>query len=186
MTKRLFDLLFSLIALLLFGWLILISFLIASFDTQSFGIFRQQRVGQQGRLFTMIKIKTIHPKTRHISAVGRFFRKYKIDELPQFINILKGDMSVVGYRPDIPGYYDKLQGEDRKILELKPGLFSEATLKYVNEEAILAQQTDPILYNDTVIFPDKVRMNLEYYKNRTFWGDLKIVARSLLRICRIA
>lgn len=134
----------------------------------------------------MIKIKTIHPKTRHISAVGRFFRKYKIDELPQFINILKGDMSVVGYRPDIPGYYDKLQGEDRKILELKPGLFSEATLKYVNEEAILAQQTDPILYNDTVIFPDKVRMNLEYYKNRTFWGDLKIVARSLLRICRIA
>src|SRR5690606_31107315 len=97
-------------------------------------------------------------------------------------NILLGTMSLVGYRPDVPGYYDKLEGENRKILELKPGLFSEATLKYVNEEALLAKQTNPLAYNDTVIFPDKVRLNLAYYHNRSFMGDLKIIGRSLQRI----
>lgn len=186
MLKRIFDVIFSLSALLLFGWVILLGFIVASLDTCSFGFFLQQRVGQFGRLFTIYKLKTIHPKTRQISTIGRFFRKYKIDELPQFFNILLGNMSLVGYRPDVPGYYDKLEGENQKLLELKPGLFSEATLKYVNEEAILALQPNPLHYNDTVIFPDKVRMNLEYYKNRTFLGDLKIVCRSLLRICKIS
>ena len=182
MLKRLFDIFVSLTALLLLGWLMLLGFVLASIDTRSNGFFLQQRVGQYGKLFTIYKLKTIHPKTRQISTIGRFFRKYKIDELPQFFNILLGTMSVVGYRPDVPGYYDKLQGENRKLLELKPGLFSEATLKYVNEEAILSQQENPINYNDTVIFPDKVKMNLEYYKNRSFWGDLKIIRRSISSI----
>jgi lipopolysaccharide/colanic/teichoic acid biosynthesis glycosyltransferase len=102
-------------------------------------------------------------------------RKHKLDELPQFFNVLIGNMSIVGPRPDIEGYYDKLEGEDRKILELKPGITSEASLKYYNEEAILEQQENPLLYNDTVIFPDKVRMNLEYYYNRSFWDDLWII-----------
>ena len=182
MTKRLFDVVFSLSALLLFGWLIVLGFVVAALDTRSNGFFMQKRVGQYGRLFAIIKIKTVHPKTRKISRVGRFFRKYKIDELPQFLNILTGDMSVVGYRPDVPGYYDKLEDEDRKILELKPGLFSEATLKYVNEEALLAGQENPLDYNDTVIFPDKVKMNLEYYQQQSFVGDLKIIWRSAKRI----
>ncbi|MFA7446210.1 MAG: sugar transferase [Flavobacteriaceae bacterium] len=182
MTKRLFDVVFSLSALLLFGWLIVLGFVVAALDTRSNGFFMQKRVGQYGRLFAIIKIKTVHPKTRKISRVGRFFRKYKIDELPQFLNILTGDMSVVGYRPDVPGYYDRLEGENRKILELKPGLFSEATLKYVNEEALLAGQENPLLYNDTVIFPDKVKMNLEYYQQQSFVGDLKIIWRSTKRI----
>ena len=182
MVKRIFDVIFSLSALLLFGWLIVLGFLVASIDTRSNGFFLQQRVGQKGGLFTIYKLKTIHPKTRQISGIGRFFRKYKIDELPQFFNILMGDMSVVGYRPDVPGYYDKLEGENRKILELKPGLFSEATLKYVNEEELLAQQPNLLHYNDTVIFPDKVRLNLAYYHNRSFTGDLKIIGRSLQRL----
>lgn len=182
MLKRLFDIFVSLTALLLLGWLMLLGFVLASIDTRSNGFFLQQRVGQKGGLFTIYKLKTIHPQTRQISAIGRFFRKYKIDELPQFFNILMGDMSVVGYRPDVPGYYDKLEGENRKILELKPGLFSEATLKYVNEEELLAQQPNLLHYNDTVIFPDKVRLNLAYYHNRSFTGDLKIIGRSLQRL----
>lgn len=182
MLKRLFDIFVSLTALLLLGWLMLLGFVLASIDTRSNGFFLQQRVGQYGKLFTIYKLKTIHPQTRQISTIGRFFRKYKIDELPQFFNILLGNMSLVGYRPDVPGYYDKLKGENRKLLELKPGLFSEATLKYVNEEEILSQQEDPIGYNDTVIFPDKVRLNLAYYHNRSFMGDLKIIGRSLQRI----
>ena len=98
-----------------------------------------------------------------------------MDELPQLFNILLGQMSFVGPRPDVPGYYDKLQGEARKLLELKPGLCSRAALKYFNEEALLAKKQDPLKYNDEVIFPDKVRMNLEYYYNRSFLEDLRIL-----------
>ncbi|SRX54891.1 UDP-glucose:undecaprenyl-phosphate glucose-1-phosphate transferase [Aequorivita sp. CIP111184] len=110
-----------------------------------------------------------------ISSYGQFLRSSKFDELPQLLNILLGQMSFVGPRPDVPGYYDKMEGEERKILELKPGLCSRAALKYYNEEALLAKQKDPLLYNDEIIFPDKVRMNLEYYYNRSFFGDLRII-----------
>jgi len=147
--KRIFDLLFSVIALILVGWLIVICFVIASLETQSNGIFKQKRVGQFGKLFTIFKLKTMHPKTEAVTFFGKFFRKYKLDELPQFYNVLIGDMSIVGPRPDVPGYYDQLTGEDRKILELKPGITSEASLKYYDEDAILEQQQDPVGYNDT-------------------------------------
>ena len=88
-------------------------------------------------------------------------------------------MSFVGPRPDVPGYYDTLQGEARKLLELKPGLCSSAALKYANEEALLASQKNPLKYNDEVIFPDKIKMNLEYYYRRTFLEDLKILCKCL-------
>ena len=104
-----------------------------------------------------------------------------MDELPQFINVLKGEMSIVGPRPDIEGYYDTLDGENRKILELKPGITSLASLKYYNEEEILEQQDNPLLYNDTVIFPDKVKMNLAYYYNQNLVLDLKIILKTILR-----
>lgn len=114
-----------------------------------------------------------------ISRFGNFIRKTKIDELPQLLNVLMGQMSIVDPLPDVPGYYDKLQGTDRKILELKPGLTSPATLKYVNEETLLAQQENPLHYNDTILFPDKVKLNLYYYHTRTFFGDLKIIWQTL-------
>lgn len=120
-------------------------------------------------------------KTHFISAFGRFLRKSKIDELPQLYNVLIGEMSFVGPRPDIPGYYDTLTGEARKVLELKPGLTSEASLKYFDEETLLAKQQDPLLYNDTTLFPDKVRMNLKYYYKRSFLGDLRIIWKTVLR-----
>ena len=172
--KRSFDLLFSLLGLLLLGIPILILLLLAQFDTRK-GLFLQTRIGQFGKPFTIFKIRSMHIGSLKISGYGKFLRTSKLDELPQLFNILLGQMSFVGPRPDIPGYYDKLQGEARLLLQLKPGLCSRAALKYFDEEDLLSQQPNPLHYNDTVIFPDKVKMNLEYYHNRSFWEDLTIL-----------
>jgi len=178
--KRVFDFFLALSLLLPAALPLLLVYLFIGFDTKSNGLFFQTRVGQNGTLFTIFKFKTLQ-SDGSISLLGRFLRNSKLDELPQLWNILKGDMSFVGPRPDIPGYFDQLQGKARKILELKPGLTCEASIKYANEEALLAQQEDPLHYNDTVIFPDKVRMNLEYYYNRSFLGDLKILWKTVFR-----
>lgn len=177
--KRIFDIVFSLVALLITGWFLMICYVIATVETQSNGMFLQRRVGQFGKVFTIFKLKTIHPSTSQVTFFGRFFRKYKIDELPQFFNVLLGNMSVVGPRPDIEGYYDQLQGESRKILELKPGLTSEASIKYYNEDQLLEQQENPLIYNDTVLFPDKVKMNLEYYYHHNLAVDLNIIFKTI-------
>lgn len=181
MIKRLFDIFFSILFFIILGWFIVLFLIIVSIDTNSNGFFLQTRIGQYGKPFTIYKFKTIHPKTQRISKFGAFLRKYKIDELPQLFNILIGDMSFVGPRPDIPGYYDKLQGEYRKILELKPGLTSKAAIKYSNEEEILAKQTNPLQYNDEVIFPDKVKLNLEYYYKQSFLVDLQIIFKTIFK-----
>src|SRR6218665_1247651 len=179
LVKRCFDLFFSIIAVVIFLPIIVISWLVLIWDTQSNGLFFQPRVGQHGKLFTIYKLKTMHPKTGAVTKTGSFFRKYKLDELPQFLNVLKGEMSIVGPRPDIEGYYDVLIGEDRKVLELKPGITSEASLKYFNEEELLEKQENPLQYNDTVIFPDKVKMNLEYYHNHNLITDIKIIIKTI-------
>ena len=169
---------FSFLILLSFGWIILFLWLLVSWDTNSNGLFFQKRIGQYGKIFTILKFKTIHPVSKVISPFGKVLRKTKLDELPQLWNVLIGEMSFVGPRPDIPGYYDKLEGEERKILELKPGITSTASIKYRDEESILKNQDNPSVYNDTVLFPDKVKMNLDYYYNHSFWGDLKIILQT--------
>jgi lipopolysaccharide/colanic/teichoic acid biosynthesis glycosyltransferase len=153
-------------------------------------IFKQKRVGQYGRLFTMYKFRTM--KNNHhgssisiagenrITPIGAFLRKYKIDELPELWNVLIGDMSLVGPRPDVPGYADVLEGKNREILKLKPGITGPASLKYRNEEDILAQQDNPQKYNDEVIYPDKVRINLEYLHQWSFWNDLVIIYKTIV------
>jgi lipopolysaccharide/colanic/teichoic acid biosynthesis glycosyltransferase len=181
MLKRIFDLLFSVVGFLAVGWLLFVFWIIASVDTKSNGLFIQERVGQWRKFFRIYKIKTMHPVTAKISRFGTFLRKTKIDELPQLFNILKGEMSVVGPRPDIAGYYDVLLAEERKILELKPGLTSLASIKYANEEELLAKQKNPLQYNDEVIFPDKVKINLDYYYNRSFREDIKIIWKTIFR-----
>ena len=188
-VKRLFDIVFSFIGLL-FTWpVILIAWLVASIETRSNGFFLQKRVGKDGKLFTIIKVKTMYANKKgnsvttandeRITKSGRFFRKYKIDELPQLINVLKGDMSFVGPRPDVPGYADKLEGEDRIILSVRPGITGPATLKYRNEEKILASVDDPKKYNDDVIWPDKVKINKEYIKNWSFKKDLEYIIKTI-------
>lgn len=179
--KRLFDLVFSIIGLLFLGMIILIFWIIASIDTNSNGFFLQERIGQFGKKFKIFKLKSMNDKNQKISNFGKFIRKYKIDELPQLYNILVGTMSFVGPRPDIAGYYDKLEGENRNILNLKPGLTSLASIKYAKEDEILAQQEDPLQYNDTIIFPDKVKMNLDYFYNQSFVLDLQIIFKTIIR-----
>lgn len=178
MPKRIFDIVFSLFALILFIIPLVILFIFSSLDTNSNGIFIQERVGQFGKIFKMFKLKTIRSDAS-ISLFGSFLRKFKIDELPQFWNVFIGDMSIVGPRPDISGYYDLLVGYERNVLKLKPGITSSASLKYVNEEAILQQQPNPLEYNDTVIFKDKVKMNLEYYHKNSLMIDLTIIFKTI-------
>lgn len=144
--------------------------------------FRQKRIGQFGKTFEILKFRTREEKEEsspRLTPLGSALSRYKLNELPQLWNILKGDMSFVGPRPDVPGYADKLQGDDRIILELKPGLTCPATLKYRNEEELLSRQDDPLKYNDEVIWPDKVKLNKEYAKNASFFRDLKIILQTL-------
>ena len=120
-------------------------------------------------------------KDERILPFGRWLRKSKLDEIVELINVLKGEMSLVGPRPDVAGYADKLTGEDKKVLELKPGITGPASLKYINEEELLAKTDNPKKYNDEIIYPDKVKINLEYYYKRTFWGDIRIILKTIFR-----
>ncbi len=181
MTKRLFDIFFSILGLLFLGIFIFLFCILASIDTKSYGFFIQERVGQFGKTFKIFKLKSIQNNIQTISKFGKFIRKFKIDELPQFINILIGDMSFVGPRPDIAGYYDKLEGENTKILNLKPGLTSLASIKYSNEDEILSKQQNPLQYNNEIIFPDKLKMNLEYYYSQSILLDLQIIFKTIFR-----
>jgi lipopolysaccharide/colanic/teichoic acid biosynthesis glycosyltransferase len=178
--KRFFDILFATLALFLFFLVLLLAWFIAIIDTRTDGVFTQVRIGQYGKRFKIYKLRTMqvgqNSEILQPSKLGQLLRNFKLDELPQFINVLKGEMSIVGPRPDVEGYYDLLEGENRKILELKPGLTSLASLKYYDEHVLLNNQVNPLAYNDNVIFPDKIKMNLEYYKNQNFYNDLKIIA----------
>ena len=184
--KSLFDRIASLFGLIfLFPILLVVGILIRVKMPGGPIIFKQKRVGQYGKLFTMYKFRsmTVSHSGRSVSVKGESritplgiqLRKYKLDELPELWNVLIGDMSFVGPRPDVPGYADKLEGDARRILLLKPGITGPASLKYRNEEELLAEQEDPQKYNDEVLFPDKVRINIEYLNNRSFWHDIKII-----------
>nr|WP_317038663.1 MULTISPECIES: sugar transferase [unclassified Chryseobacterium] len=177
--KSVMDYGISFVATVVFLPLFFVLFILASADTGFPGIFTQERVGRFGKMFTVFKFKTYHSATHQKSSFGKWMRKTKLDELPQLFNILKGEMSFIGPRPDIKGYYDELEGDDREVLNLKPGLISEAGFKYRHEDKILSQQKNPLKYNDEVLFPDKVKMNLEYYRNLSFKNDLKLILKVL-------
>lgn len=190
--KNIFDYSVAILSLPLVLPVILVCWIIASIDTKSNGFFYQNRIGKNGLPFRVIKIKTMYNPTKSeqrsaitanvqtkISKSGSIFRKYKLDELPQILNILSGNMSFVGPRPDVPGYADCLQGEDRIVLKLKPGITGPASIKYKNEEKILAAQINPQEYNDTIIWPDKVQINKTYYNNYTFSKDIKYILQTI-------
>jgi lipopolysaccharide/colanic/teichoic acid biosynthesis glycosyltransferase len=164
-------------------------------DSKGPVFYLQERVGRNGLLFKIIKFRSMITDQNHnstittandnrITTIGKIIRNLKIDELPELINILIGNMSFVGPRPDVPGYADLLEGEDRLILKLKPGITSIASLKYFNEEAILAGVEDPIRYNEEVIFPDKVKLNLNYYYNHNIWIDIKVIFATVFYILK--
>ena len=176
------DYVLSSIAIVVLFPLLLILFLAASIDTGFPGIFSQERIGRYGKPFVIWKYRTYHHRTHTKSAFGRWMRRSKLDELTQLFNIILGDMSIVGPRPDIPGYYDRLTGRNRFILQLKPGLTSEAGIVFRNEEALLAQQINPLEYNDHVLFPEKVRLNLKYYEEMSLKSDLMIIWKTFEKI----
>ena len=189
--KYLFDRIVSFIGLLFFlPILLFVAILVKIKMPGGPAFFLQQRVGKDGRLFTMYKFRTMtvgHGGSSvsvagesRITPFGAKLRKYKLDELPELWNVLKGDMSFVGPRPDVPGYADALKGDDREVLTLRPGITGPASLKYRNEEEILATVVDPQKYNDEVIFPDKVRINRYYLHHYSFWIDIKMIFATVL------
>lgn len=188
--KRFFDLCLSIPCVFISLPVIVIAWLIAAFETRSNGFFFQVRVGRFGRLFKVVKIKSMYhapsgcsvtvARDLRVTNSGRMIRKLKIDELPQLFNIVIGDMSFVGPRPDVPGYADHLVGSDRQMLIMRPGITGFATLKYHDEELILSAVKDPLSYNSSVIWPDKVRLNILYMKNWSFLFDCRILIATLL------
>jgi len=191
LIKRAFDIVLSIIGIFLTWWIMLIAFIIASIETKSFGLFTQKRVGKDGKLFRVFKIKTMKSVSgvdttittsndMRITKSGKFFRDTKIDELPQLFNVLFGSMSFVGPRPDVEGYADKLKGDDRIILSVRPGITGPASLKYKNEEEILSKVDNPKWYNDNIIWLDKVKINKEYIKNWSLKDDIRYIIKTVL------
>ncbi len=189
--KYFFDRVFSLIGLIIVCPFLLVVFVLHRIKMPGGGfLYRQVRIGKGGKPFKIYKIRTMSEGSEAEGSVtaagdhrilpfGKWLRDSKVDTLLELINILIGDMSFVGPRPDVPGYADKLTGDDRKILEMRPGLTGPASLKYRHEEKLLAEQADPIKYNDEVIWPDKVKINLEYYQNWSIWLDLTILWKTV-------
>jgi len=191
--KRLFDFITSLIGLLVLAPIFIIVSLLVKMSSVGPVFFVQKRIGKNGKIFQMIKFRSMSVIQNsnstisfrgdiRITKVGAFLRKLKLDELPELWNVLKGDMSLVGPRPDVCGYADNLIGEDRRILELRPGITGVASLKYYDEEDVLATQDNPLKFNDEVIYPDKVRLNLDYYYNNNLWIDIKIIFATIFRV----
>ena len=212
--KWLFDKLISLIGLISLSPVLLIVALLIKWKMPGPILFCQQRVGRYGRIFTVYKFRTMTVKAEasvasrnseatsiasqeqsRITPFGEQLRRYKLDELPELWNVLKGDMSFVGPRPDVPGYADQLQGEDREVLLLRPGITGPASLKYRNEEDILEAVDEALQkgrsglpmgittvqeYNDNVIYPDKVRLNRYYLHHYSFIKDIKMIVCTVL------
>jgi lipopolysaccharide/colanic/teichoic acid biosynthesis glycosyltransferase len=185
LIKRFIDIIGSCIGIVIFTIPIFILIVISTIVHQEFGVFFQKRVGEHGEIFNVYKIKSMKfPKESAISSFGNFIRKTKLDELLQVFNVLFGQMRIVGPRPDILGYADKLKGEDKIILSVKPGLTSLAALKFANEEQLLKSQSNPLVYNDLVIWPQKVALNKQYIKNWSLFNDFKIIGKTILFLFR--
>jgi len=191
LNKRGFDIIFSFVGLVLTFPLIFVSFLAIVISSRTSGLYAPYRIGRHGLPFKIYKLKTMREVNGPINSVttkndpritniGKWLRKFKIDELPQLWNVLKGEMSLVGPRPDVTGFADQLQGQDREILSLLPGITGLATLKFKQEEELLAQQKDPVTYNREVIWPEKIKLNREYIKNYSFGLDVQILWKTIV------
>ena len=184
MVKWFFDRTLSLVLLIVLMPILLLVAIVIPLTSGVPVFYIQERIGQNAKPFKLIKFRTMKgeeespvaaAELNRITRVGRWLRRTKIDELPELLNIFVGDMSFVGPRPDVAGYADKLEGDDRRLLTMKPGLTGVASLKYRNEEDLLAAQPNPQEYNDKVIWPDKVRLNLLYMERQSLWLDVKVL-----------
>lgn len=188
--KRCVDVSAALVGLLLTGWIIGLAWALIRWQTGEPGFFRQARIGRHGRTFNVVKLRTMRSvpgggtmvttsADARITPIGRLLRRTKVDELPQLFNVLVGDMSLVGPRPDVAGFADSLAGADRVILSIRPGITGPATLKYRHEEEILARVPDPEAYNRDVIWPDKVRINRQYVEQYRLRDDFRYLWQTI-------
>ena len=190
MIKRIFDITLSVVLLVLLIPVFLILAILILVTMPGPVFYKQTRTGFRGRHFTIYKFRTMIVNTdniaitvgsdKRITSFGRFLRVSKFDELPQLWNILKGDMSFVGPRPDVPGYYDQLTGDDRIVLDVLPGLTGADSIAYTYEEIILQRQHDPVKFYNEKLFPDKVRINKAYVQKQSLLLDIRIMAFTLL------
>ena len=190
-VKRLFDIVLSAVGISLTWWIMVLAWIVATFETKSNGLFLQERIGKDAKPFLVFKIKTMKSVKGvdttvtksgdvRITKSGAFFRKTKIDELPQLFNVLFGSMSFVGPRPDVRGFADTLEGEDRIVLSVSPGITGPASLKYRDEEAILVNQNNPEAYNRDVIWADKVQINKKYVQKWSLKKDIIYIIKTMI------
>jgi lipopolysaccharide/colanic/teichoic acid biosynthesis glycosyltransferase len=196
MAKRTFDLFFSAIGLVLFLPLFVIISLIILVDTKGSIFYTQKRVGKNKREFNLLKFRTMHhgadraglltigEQDSRITKSGKWLRKYKLDELPQFLNILTGDMSIVGPRPEVKKYVNLYSNEQMRVLSVRPGLTDYASLKYIDENKILNSYPDPEKAYVEIIMPAKLKLNLQYIEDKNLINDLGIIFQTLVRIIR--
>lgn len=192
--KRLFDILFSLIVLTIGLPFALIIALLILADSKGHVLYKQSRVGRNNVDFQLYKFRTmctgadkgslitVGGDDARITKVGRFLRKYKIDEFPQFLNILKGEMSIVGPRPEVRKYVDMYTPEQMRVLSVRPGLTDYASIRYVNENELLATSPDPEKTYIEEIMPDKLKLNLKYIDEQSVGTDLRIILMTLKAI----
>lgn len=196
MTRRVFDLIMSVpLLIILLPFLIIVALWI-KLDSRGPVFFFQTRIGRFGRTFRIYKFRTMADRPHilfgqitigadpRITRCGKFLRKNKIDELPQLINIVKGDMSLVGPRPEVPQYVELYTIEQRRILNYRPGITSPASIAFNNESDILAKQTDPESFYRTKLIPKKIGIDLEYTQNATIRSDAAVILRTLFRVLR--
>lgn len=190
--KRLFDLLVALAGLLILAPVFLVIAGAVRLSSRGPVLFRQERVGCHGRPFLILKFRTMVQDAEQrgpqltagddarVTGLGAVLRHYKLDELPQLLNVLRGDMSLVGPRPEVPRYVAQYTPAQRRVLEVRPGITDPASVAFRNEAAILAQAKDPERYYIECIMPEKLRMNLEYLDRRSFWLDLRLIVQTVL------
>ena len=194
MAKRLFDIVSSGIGLLCLAPVFVVRAIWIKLDSRGPVFYRQTRVGRYGRDFRIFKFRsmrvgsdkgrqiTVGERDPRITRSGYFIRRYKIDELPQLINVFLGDMAIVGPRPEVRKYVDLYSEEQRKVFQVRPGITDLASIKYRNENELLSQVDDPDTYYIDVIMPDKLTINLEYIRHQSFMGDIKIIFNTLFKI----
>lgn len=196
MVKRVFDILSSGMALLLLAPLLLLIAVLVALGSPGGAFFRQERVGRGGRPFMLLKFRTMRPGSEalgqitvgqrdpRITGVGHVLRRTKLDELPQLINILKGDMSVVGPRPEVPRYVALYSSEQRKVLSVRPGLTSLASIAYIDESTVLGRSSDPERTYIEEVMPAKLALDLQYVRDQSLLLDLRIIGSTLFRLFR--
>jgi lipopolysaccharide/colanic/teichoic acid biosynthesis glycosyltransferase len=193
--KRIFDFLFSIIVLLLFFPIgVLIALCIIS-DSKGGVFYKQERVGKDGKLFYLLKFRSMYVNSAlkgtltvgedsRITRVGSLIRKLKLDEFPQFLNVVLGDMSIVGPRPEVFEFVALYSEEQRRVLSVRPGITDEASLAYFEESKLLATSTNPKKTYIEEIMPAKITINLAYLENRTLAADITVIGKTILRIFR--